>query len=88
MPGPDLHVFTLKFSALKNWGFFTFHGYYATFHRGCYSAFKEIKKKMTLKKLKNGPQKVAHNRSRPFYFTVQPKPQPTVHSPDFFSFIL
>ena len=26
MSGPDLHVFTLKFLALKNWGFFHFFG--------------------------------------------------------------
>jgi hypothetical protein len=41
------------------------------------------------KKLKNffGPQKVkkqaskvAHNQPRPFYFTVQPRPQPTAQN--------
>ena len=31
--------------------------------------------------MKNPLSKVAHNWLRPFYFTVQPRPQPTAHSP-------
>ena len=31
-------------------------------------------------KVKKRASKVAHNRPRPFYFTVQPKPQPTAQT--------
>ena len=31
-------------------------------------------------KVKKRASKVAHNRSRPFYFTVQPRPQPTAQN--------
>ena len=69
MFGPELHVFTLKFLALKTLVFphrkyfpeffcfdFCLSLFYATFQRG--------------------PQtisKVAHNRPRPFYFKIQPR---------------
>ena len=51
--------------------------FYATFQCGCYGVFK--------KKLKyffdpERASKVAHNRPRPFYFTVQARP--TAHSPE------
>ena len=32
------------------------------------------------KNMKKPPSKVAHNRPRPFYFTVQPRPQPTAQN--------
>ena len=32
-------------------------------------------------KVKKRASKAAHNRPRPFYFTAQPRPQPTAHSP-------
>ena len=35
---------------------------------------------MTPKKVKKRASKVAHNRPRPFYFTVQPRPQPTAQN--------
>jgi hypothetical protein len=31
-------------------------------------------------KLKKPPKKVAHNRPKPFYFTVQPRTQPTAQN--------
>ena len=51
--------------------------FYATFQCGRYGVFKK-----NLKFLFD-PEKVkkqAHNRPRPFYFTVQPRP--TAHSPE------
>ena len=77
MSGPDLHVFTLKFLALKKTGFFTFSG----FQCGRYSVFKKIKKKIfDPEKVKKRASKVAHNWPTPFYFTVQPRPQPTAQN--------
>ena len=39
---------------------------------------KKLKKKIfDPEKVKKQASKVAHNRPRPFYFTVQPRPQPT-----------
>ena len=35
---------------------------------------------LTPKKLKKLATKVAHNRPKPFYFTVQPRPQPTAQN--------
>ena len=32
------------------------------------------------KNMKKQPSKVAHNRPKLYYFTVQPRPQPTAHS--------
>ena len=33
-------------------------------------------------RVKKWASKAAHNQSRPFYFTVQPRPQTTAHSPE------
>ena len=92
MSGPVLHVFTLKFLALKKTVFFTFSGskkifwnffyifYYATFQCGRYGIFKKkFKNFFDPEKLKKPLKKVAHNRLKPFYYTVQPRP--TAHSP-------
>ena len=38
---------------------------------------KKIKKKFDPEKMKKRASKVAHNRPRPFYSTVHPRPQPT-----------
>ena len=37
---------------------------------------------LSIKTLKNAPQKLlnAHNRPKAFYFTVQPRPQPTAQN--------
>ena len=43
---------------------------------------KDFKKKFDPEKVKKRASKVAHNPTRPFYFTVQPRPQPTAHSPE------
>ena len=55
--------------------------FYATFQCGRYGVFKKI---LTFffdpEKVKKWASKVAHNRPRPFYFTVQPRP--TAHSPE------
>ena len=55
--------------------------FYATFQCGRYDIFKKIQKKIfDPEKVKKRASKVAHNRPRPFYFTVQPRP--TAHSPE------
>ena len=41
---------------------------------------KKIKFFFDPKKVKNRASKVAHNQPRPFYFTVQPRPQPTAQN--------
>ena len=41
---------------------------------------KKIKKKFDPEKVKKQASKVAHNRPKPSYFTVQPRP--TAHSPE------
>ena len=38
------------------------------------------KKKFDPEKVKKRASKVAHNRPRPFYFTVQPRPRPTAQN--------
>ena len=38
------------------------------------------KKKFNHEKVKKRASKVAHNQPRPFYFTVQPRPQPTAQN--------
>ena len=54
--------------------------FYATFQCGRYGVFKKIKKNFfDPEKVKKRASKVAHNRPRPFYFTIQPRP--TAHSP-------
>ena len=40
------------------------------------------------KNMKKTPSIVAHNQSRPFYFTVQPRPKPTTYSPEFIFYIM
>ena len=93
MSGPDLHVFTLNFLALKQLFFFTFlwskkdlknfliRKFYATFQWRRYSVFKKILNFFfDPQKVKKRASKVAHNRSRPFHFTVQPRPQPTAQN--------
>ena len=45
-----------------------------------FGAQKKIKFFFDPKKVKKRASKVAHNRPRPFYFTVQPRP--TAHSPE------
>ena len=59
-------------------------GYYATFQCGRYMQCfqKKLRLFFDLKSMKNPLSKVAHNWLRPFYFTVQPRPQPTAHSPE------
>ena len=55
--------------------------FYATFQCGRYDIFKKkFKKKFDPEKVKKRASKVAHNRPRPFYFTVQPRPK--AHSPE------
>ena len=71
MSGPDLHVFTLKFLALKNLEFSLFRG----------QNYKEgIMQPFSVDAVKKRTSKVAHNCPRPFYFTVQPRPQPTAQN--------
>ena len=55
--------------------------FYATFQCGRYGVFKKnLKYFFDPKKVKKRASKVAHNRPRPFYFTVQPRQ--TAHSPE------
>ena len=93
MSGPDLHVSTLKFLALKKLVFppikKTFQKFfafclpllYATFQCGPKNIFKNIINKFFVhKNNKKQASKVAHNQPRPFYFIVQPRPQPTAQN--------
>ena len=90
MSGPDLHVFTLKFLALKKVFFSCFLGQKNFFYKkGIMQLFsadaivfsKKLKKNFfDPQNMKKPPSKVAHNRPRPFYFTVQPRPQPTAQN--------
>ena len=41
---------------------------------------KKLKENFDPRDMKKPPSKVAHNRPRPFYFTVQPRPQPTAQN--------
>ena len=55
--------------------------FYETFQCGRYDIFKKnLKIFFEPEKVKKWASKVAHNRPRPFYFTVQPRP--TAHSPE------
>ena len=55
--------------------------FYATFQCGRYGVFnKNLKYFFDPEKVKKRASKVAHNRPRPSYFTVQPRP--TAHSPE------
>ena len=99
---PDLYVFTIKFHSnfslykkdknmkirifQKNKYFFL-PLFYATFQCGRYDIFKKkFKFFFDPEKVKKPASKVAHNWSRPFYFTVQPRP--TAHSPELISHIM
>ena len=92
MFGPNLHVFTLKdlalktgFSPIKN-TFQTFLTFVYLYSMQLFSAHPKIFWKtfsnhfFVHRNFKKWASKVAHNRHRPFYFTVQPRPQPTVHN--------
>ena len=50
----------------------------ATFQCGPYKEKKNLKNGH--EKLKKLTKKVAHNRPKPFYSTVQPRPQPTAQN--------
>ena len=68
----DLHVFFgAKKKLLSNFSVRTL--YYSVFK-------KKIKTIFDLEKVKKQASKIAHNRPRPFYFTVQPRPQPTAQN--------
>ena len=58
-----------KFFPKKNIFFLPF--FYATFQCGPYNVFKFFFFFFDHKKLKKPPSKVAHNRPKPFFFTVQ-----------------
>jgi hypothetical protein len=92
---PDLSVFTLKFhsnfnpeknvfsekkkSSQKKIFLFTF--FLCSFSvRTLWGFQKKKKKNFDPEKVKKRASKVAHNRPRSFYFTVQPRP--TAHSPE------
>ena len=65
-----------KFSPPQKKFFLPF--FYATFQCGRYGVFKKILKIFfDPEKVKKQAKKVAHNRPRPFFKTVQPRPQPT-----------
>ena len=70
MSGPDLHVFTLKFFALKKHFFSLFR---------CRKVKKKFAKKSIVQLfsadaiVKKRASKVAHNWSTHFFFTVQPR---------------
>ena len=67
-----------KFFPKKNF-FLPF--FYATFQCGRYGVFKKILKFFfDPEKVKKQASKVAHNRPRPFFPTVQPRPPPTVQN--------
>ena len=87
---PDLNVLTVAFLALKKnvfsekkkfppqEKFFFLPFFNATFQCGHYGVFKKILKFFfDPEKVKKQAKKVAHNRPRPFFKTVQPRPQPT-----------
>ena len=92
---PDLYVVTVAFLALKKLVFFTFSeppkkiSKFFFFRFLCsflvrtlhYSFFKKLKKKFfDPEKVKKPPKKVAQNRPRPLFPTVQPRPQPTAQN--------
>ena len=41
---------------------------------------KKLRKNFDMEKVKKWASKAAHNRPRPFYFTVHPRPQPTAQN--------
>ena len=90
--GRDLYVFTVELLALKKLFFSLFRGqkkvfepFFRFFIMQVFSADAMVFSKKNLKnffdpeKLKKTLKKVAHNRPKPFYSTVQPRP--TAHSP-------
>ena len=83
MSGPALHAFTLKFLALKTC-LFQFFGVKKNLNFLYNFSVQTIqyfqKKSFDPKKVKKRASKVGHNWPRPFYFTVQPRPQPTAQN--------
>ena len=72
-------VFLKKKSFPPKIFFFTFFLCNFSVHR--YGVFKKIKKKIfDPEKVKKRASKVAHNWPRPFYYTDQPRPQPTAQN--------
>jgi hypothetical protein len=90
---PDLNVLTVAYLALKKNGFSEkkknfqkkdikkIPFFNATFQCGRYGIFKKnLKYFFDPEKVKKWASKVAHNRPRPFFPTVQPRPQPTAQN--------
>jgi hypothetical protein len=74
------NVFSEKKNLPKKKNFFL-PFFYATFQCGRYGVFKKfLKYFFDPEKVEKRASKVAHNRPRPSYFTVQPRP--TAHSPE------
>jgi hypothetical protein len=72
------YVFSEKEKKFPKKRIFFLSFFNATFQCGRYGVFKKkIKFFFDPVKVKKRASKVAHNRPRPFYFTVQPRPQPT-----------
>ena len=82
MSGRDLHVCTLKFLALKKLVISLFRGQFIKKVLCNFSVrmLQCFQKKIFFypEKVKKRASKVAHNRPRPFQFTVQPRPQPRI----------
>jgi hypothetical protein len=71
--------FSEKKKSSQNFLIFFLPFFYATFQCGHYGVFKKFFKYFfDPEKVNKRASKVAHNRPRPFYFTVQPRP--TAHS--------
>ena len=61
--------------------YFFLPSFNATFQCGRYGVFKKILKYFfDPEKVKKGASQVAHNRPKPFFPTVQPRPQPTAQN--------
>ena len=75
-------MFFLKKKILpKKNNFFFYLFFYATFQCGRCSVFKKVLKGFfDPQKVKKRASKVAHNQPRPFFPTVQPRPQPTAQN--------
>ena len=91
MSVPDLFVLTVAFLALKKWFFwkkkfpkkmFVFYlFFYATFQCGRYGVFKKnLKKILTPKKWKNGPQKLLIIGPDPLISQSSPDQRPTAQN--------
>ena len=74
MSGPDLHVFTLKFLALKKWVFHVFGVKKKLYKKGIAQLFSAdaIVFFGSIFFFFFNFFEVAHNRPRPFYSTIQP----------------